>query len=144
MRKSQRQSDGKRCNERTVVAKGGGRLHHDWSLFSGVMYRYGKFRQCVRPRHCGCDEWWLFRGQTQIDFANRRLPKEWNGRDLYQANGRLNGSVSTAQGALGGCSNGGRHTMVTTARYADQYDGFLAGAPGYNLPKAAVTSIWSS
>ena len=142
-----------------------------------------------------------------------RLPNNWNGRYFYQANGGLDGSVSTAQGALGGgpitgalmqgfavissdaghtgaqttafgfeplarldygyqavgkltpmakdlirtaygkgpdrsyiggCSNGGRHTMVAAARYADQYDGFLAGAPGYNLPKAAVANIWGS
>ncbi|HUL64795.1 MAG TPA: tannase/feruloyl esterase family alpha/beta hydrolase [Burkholderiaceae bacterium] len=43
---------------------------------------------------------------------------------------------------FGGCSNGGRHTMVAAARYADQYDGFLAGSPGFNLPKAAVRSIY--
>ncbi|OYV02394.1 MAG: tannase/feruloyl esterase family alpha/beta hydrolase [Burkholderiales bacterium PBB5] len=39
---------------------------------------------------------------------------------------------------FGGCSNGGRHTLVAASRLADQYDGFLAGAPGYNLPKAAL------
>ena len=33
---------------------------------------------------------------------------------------------------IGGCSNGGRHTMVAMSRFADQYDGFLAGAPGLN------------
>jgi hypothetical protein len=38
---------------------------------------------------------------------------------------------------FGGCSNGGRHTLVAAARYAADYDGFLAGAPGYNLPLAA-------
>ncbi|WP_221794030.1 tannase/feruloyl esterase family alpha/beta hydrolase [Oceanobacter mangrovi] len=138
-----------------------------------------------------------------------RLPKDWNGRFYYQANGGLDGSVVTAQGALGGgpvtgalakgfavissdaghspgiptfgydpqarldygyqavakltpmaksiieqvygkapdrsyfggCSNGGRHTMVAATRYADMYDGFLVGAPGYRLPKAAVASI---
>ncbi len=37
-----------------------------------------------------------------------------------------------------GCSNGGRHGFVTAARLADQYDGILAGAPGFNLPKAAI------
>ena len=41
----------------------------------------------------------------------------------------------------GGCSNGGRHALVAAARYADHYDGYLAGAPGYNLPKAAIASI---
>jgi hypothetical protein len=45
---------------------------------------------------------------------------------------------------FGGCSNGGRHTLVAAARYADQYDGFLAGAPGYNLPKAAVANIFGA
>jgi feruloyl esterase len=41
-----------------------------------------------------------------------------------------------------GTSNGGRHAMVAASRYANQYDGFLAGAPGFNLPKAAVAQLW--
>ena len=41
---------------------------------------------------------------------------------------------------FGGCSNGGRHTLVATSRLAAEYDGFLAGSPGYNLPKAAVVA----
>ncbi len=45
---------------------------------------------------------------------------------------------------FGGCSNGGRHALVATARLAQEYDGFLAGAPGYNLPKAAVAQIWGA
>lgn len=45
---------------------------------------------------------------------------------------------------FGGCSNGGRHTLVAAARYADQYDGYLAGAPGYNLPLAALANIWGA
>jgi hypothetical protein len=40
-----------------------------------------------------------------------------------------------------GCSNGGRHAMIAATRYASDYDGILAGAPGYNLPKAAVANI---
>jgi feruloyl esterase len=42
---------------------------------------------------------------------------------------------------IGGCSNGGRHAMVAAARYADQYDGFLVGDPGYRLPLAAIANI---
>jgi Tannase and feruloyl esterase len=45
---------------------------------------------------------------------------------------------------IGGCSNGGRHTMVAASRFADQYDGFLAGAPGYRLPQAALAQVWGS
>ncbi|RYF42267.1 MAG: tannase/feruloyl esterase family alpha/beta hydrolase, partial [Comamonadaceae bacterium] len=40
-----------------------------------------------------------------------------------------------------GCSNGGRHAMIAATRYAGDYDGVLAGAPGYNLPKAAIANI---
>ncbi|SNT24569.1 feruloyl esterase [Noviherbaspirillum humi] len=43
-----------------------------------------------------------------------------------------------------GTSNGGRHAMVAASRYADQYDGFLATSPGFNLPKAAVNQVWGA
>lgn len=45
---------------------------------------------------------------------------------------------------IGGCSNGGRHVLVAAARYPGMYDGFLAGAPGYRLPLAAVANIFGA
>ncbi len=42
---------------------------------------------------------------------------------------------------FGGCSNGGRHTMVAAARQPDQYDGYLVGDPGFRLPLAAIANI---
>ena len=45
---------------------------------------------------------------------------------------------------IGGCSNGGRHTMVAAARIGDQYDGYLIGAPGYRLPLASLTQVWTA
>jgi len=45
---------------------------------------------------------------------------------------------------FGGCSNGGRHALVAAARYAADYDGIVAGAPGYNLPLAALANIWGA
>ena len=42
---------------------------------------------------------------------------------------------------IGGCSNGGRHTMVAAARQPDEYDGYLVGDPGFRLPLAAVANI---
>jgi hypothetical protein len=72
----------------------------------------------------------------------------------YQAVGKLTPMAKAAIGAaygkgpdrsyFGGCSNGGRHTLVAAARYADDYDGFLAGAPGYNLPLAALANIFGA
>lgn len=37
-----------------------------------------------------------------------------------------------------GCSNGGRHGFVAASRLGKDYDGILAGAPGFDLPKAAI------
>jgi feruloyl esterase len=45
---------------------------------------------------------------------------------------------------IGGTSNGGRHTMVAAARYPNDYDGFLAISPGFNLPKAAVAQLYGA
>jgi hypothetical protein len=45
---------------------------------------------------------------------------------------------------IGGCSNGGRHTMVAMSRMANEYDGYLAGAPGYRLPLAATANIFGA
>lgn len=149
-------------------------------------------------------------GQNYAVGFEMRLPRDWNGRFFYQANGGLDGVVSTAVGALGGgplgnalqmgfavlssdaghagslgpffgldpqarldygyqavgkltpmarsalqtaygkgpdrsylggCSNGGRHAMVAASRYADQYDGIIAGNPGTRLPLAAIANI---
>ena len=69
----------------------------------------------------------------------------------YQAVAKLTpmakAAIQTAYGKgpdrsyFGGCSNGGRHTMVAAARSADQYDGFLVGDPGFRLPLAAIANI---
>ena len=152
-------------------------------------------------------------GQTYAIGFEMRLPVDWAGRFLYQANGGLDGVVVSALGSItggqlknglqmgfavmssdaghngaqnplfgldpqarldygyqavgtltpmakslikaaygrepdrsyfAGGSNGGRHTMVAASRYADQYDGFLAVAPGFNLPKAAVAQLWGA
>jgi pimeloyl-ACP methyl ester carboxylesterase len=45
---------------------------------------------------------------------------------------------------IGGCSNGGRHALVAAARYPEMFDGYLAGAPGYRLPLAAVANIFGA
>lgn len=43
-----------------------------------------------------------------------------------------------------GCSNGGRHALVGATRLAKEFDGFLAGAPGYNLPMVSLQHAWDT
>lgn len=45
---------------------------------------------------------------------------------------------------LVGCANGGRDAMVAAARFADRFDGLVAEAPGFNLPKAGVAQQWDT
>ncbi len=49
-----------------------------------------------------------------------------------------------ARSYLAGCSNGGRGALVAATRFPDEFDGILAGAPGFNLPKAAVAQMWDA
>jgi len=147
-------------------------------------------------------------GKSYAIGFEMRLPNAWNGRFYYQANGGIDGRVSTALGGggpmpttaleqgfavissdaghsdpesaafgldfqarldygyqaaakltkvakaliaaaygrgpdrsyFGGCSNGGRHTFVAMTRMPEEYDGYLAGAPGYRLPLAAIAN----
>ncbi|MCX7277715.1 MAG: tannase/feruloyl esterase family alpha/beta hydrolase [Burkholderiales bacterium] len=69
----------------------------------------------------------------------------------YQAAAKLTpmakSAIKTAYGKgpdrsyFGGCSNGGRHTMVAATRQPEEYDGYLVGDPGFRLPLAAIANI---
>jgi poly(3-hydroxybutyrate) depolymerase len=153
-------------------------------------------------------------GQRYAIGFEMRLPRDWNGRFFYQANGGLDGAVVPAMGGIGGggpastalqkgfavissdaghpgsmgprfgldpqarsdygynavaqltpmakqliaqaygrgpdrsyiggCSNGGRHAMVAASRSAAEYDGILAGNPGFQLPKSAVAQLYGA
>lgn len=43
-----------------------------------------------------------------------------------------------------GCSNGGRQAFVAAQRFPDLFDGIVAGAPGFNLPRAAIGEAWNT
>ncbi len=49
-----------------------------------------------------------------------------------------------ARSYFGGCSNGGRHAMVAATRYAQWYDGILAGAPAFTLPMSSIAQLWGA
>ncbi len=41
-----------------------------------------------------------------------------------------------------GCSKGGEEGMVFAQRYPSEFDGIVAAAPGFALPRAAVAQVW--
>lgn len=43
-----------------------------------------------------------------------------------------------------GCSNGGREAMIAAQRYPTEFDGIVAGNPGFRLSRAAVGEAWDT
>lgn len=43
-----------------------------------------------------------------------------------------------------GCSNGGREAMMAAQRYPTEFDGIVAGNPGFRLAYAGIGEIWDS
>ena len=43
-----------------------------------------------------------------------------------------------------GCSKGGQEGMALAQQYPDLFDGIVASAPGFSLPKAAVAEAWNT
>lgn len=43
-----------------------------------------------------------------------------------------------------GCSKGGQEAMQASQKYGDQFDGIVAGDPGFHLPHAAIADAWST
>ena len=41
-----------------------------------------------------------------------------------------------------GCSNGGREAMQAAMYYPNEFDGIVAGNPGFRLSKAAIGEAW--
>ncbi|MCT8003952.1 tannase/feruloyl esterase family alpha/beta hydrolase [Sphingomonas sanguinis] len=49
-----------------------------------------------------------------------------------------------AHSYFAGCSKGGQEGMAFAQRYPDAFDGILAAAPGFALPKAAIAEAWDT
>jgi hypothetical protein len=43
-----------------------------------------------------------------------------------------------------GCSNGGREGMVFAQRFPEQFEGIVAAAPAFAVPKAAIAEAWDT
>lgn len=179
-------------------------------------------RTLTLPPHCEITGTFAPRkgahGQTYAIRYHLRLPKDWNGRFLFQGGGGHNGVLGDALGALGagnqpgflrgyavvsqdsghdeavnrvaarggaavygtdpqarrdyghaslprvayaakalirqfygsdprfsyfsGCSKGGQEGMAFAQLYPEIFDGIVAAAPGFSLPRAALAQAW--
>ncbi|MBF9003156.1 tannase/feruloyl esterase family alpha/beta hydrolase [Vibrio nitrifigilis] len=43
-----------------------------------------------------------------------------------------------------GCSNGGREAMIAAERYPTEFNGIIAGDPGFRLSHAAIGEVWDT
>jgi feruloyl esterase len=89
-------------------------------------------------------------GQTVAFGADPQARADYGYQAVAALTPMAKALIATAYGKrpdrsyIGGCSNGGRHTMVAAARLGDAYDGYLAGAPGYRLPQSALAQLWGA
>jgi hypothetical protein len=91
--------------------------------------------------HEGSDQEFGFDPQARVDYGYRAL-------DVVTKHAK--GVIADAYGRapdrsyLVGCSNGGRQGFIATQRFADQYDGVLAGAPAFDVARASVAAAWNT
>lgn len=51
---------------------------------------------------------------------------------------------SPARSYFVGCSKGGQEAMAFAQRFPEEFDGIIAGDPGFSLPRAAVAEAWDT
>jgi pimeloyl-ACP methyl ester carboxylesterase len=79
--------------------------------------------------------------RARIDFGHAALDRV--ARFAKDVLARVYGR-GPARSYFVGCSNGGRQAFVAAQRFPDLFDGIVAGAPGFNLPRAAVGEAWNT
>jgi feruloyl esterase len=52
--------------------------------------------------------------------------------------------VAPSRAYYTGCSKGGQSGLMAASRFADQFDGIIAGNPGMDLPKATIAQIYDT
>jgi feruloyl esterase len=79
--------------------------------------------------------------QARLDFAYQAVGKA---TAIAKAVTRRFYAADIARTYFVGCSNGGREAMMAAERYPMEFDGVVAGDPGFRLSRAAVAEAWSN
>jgi len=79
--------------------------------------------------------------QARLDFAYAAIGKVT--REAKSLVARYY-AAAPAHTYFMGCSNGGREAMMAAQRYPLEFDGIVAGNPGFHLSRAALAEVWDS
>jgi len=79
--------------------------------------------------------------RARADYGHTSLKPSYDlGRHLIR---RAYGRDATTK-LFWGCSKGGQEGMAFAQRYPDAFDGIVAAAPGFALPRAAIAQAWDT
>ena len=91
--------------------------------------------------HKGADASFALDQQARLDFAYAAIGKVTAVAKALVAEFYGSGPKYTY---FAGCSNGGREAMIAMDRYPLEFDGIVAGDPGFHLSRAAVAEAWNT
>jgi feruloyl esterase len=91
--------------------------------------------------HEGPDASFASDQQARLDFAYQAV-----GKATAAAKALIRAYYATEpkRSYFVGCSNGGREAMIAAERYPMEFDGIVAGDPGFRLAHAAVGEAWAN
>lgn len=91
--------------------------------------------------HQGHDASFASDQQARLDYAYAAIGKVWEQAKRISA---LHYGKPASHSYFMGCSNGGREAMIAAQRYPTEFDGIVAGNPGFRLSCAAVAEAWDT
>jgi feruloyl esterase len=101
----------------------------------------GHVTDATRPNGAAEQTWALGHPEKMIDFAYRGLHVATvAGKSVTQSFY----SKAASKSYFVGCSQGGHHALMEASRYADDYDGIVAGAPAWQWANLMVAELWNS
>lgn len=137
--------------QRRFMFQGGGGLDGFLAQSVGSIPIHGSTAQPALTRgyavvsmdggHQGTDASFAHDQQARLDYAYVAIGKvtDTAKRLITQYYGK-----SAERSYFMGCSNGGREAMIAAQRYPTEFDGVVAGNPGFHLSRAAVAEAWDT
>jgi feruloyl esterase len=117
----------------------GGRCGGLVSLNAGLMRGYASATTDTGHQGVSTDSTWAYNARAkEIDYGHRAVHVTTVAAKLLT---HAYYGTRLRQAYFSGCSNGGRQGLIEAQRYPEDFDGIIAGAPGFGN-KGNLNSIW--